>query len=336
MSPKNLKVKDSQPLPVERSWLRTFLALFVVVAAILTGSFFIIGALLPEKVAHTIVEKGSTPAQVVGSPLDKGMKYEEVSFKSPDGLTLKGWWIPAPKGKEQGTVVLAHGIFHNRMQMFSRAVFFHEAGYQVLMMDLRGHGESEKAPMSCGVEESKDLVGAADYLRAGKKLRSPLVFCGLSLGAMSALRAGVTESEAVLILDSPLPDAKSYVSHLTSGKWFIHIPGLAARCVKAYNKDTGLHLTLEDFDLFPAARQLKDRWVLIFVGEKDDLAPVKEVERLFKDIPTRTKQLFITPMAGHEGTYPSAPALYERTVLAFLDSYKKSAVLKAGKQKSTR
>lgn len=333
MSP---KIKDVQKKPVERPWLRTALALFGVVAALSAGSFLIIGYLLPDKVAHTLVERGRTPLALDGTPLDRGMKYENVSFKSSDGLTLKGWWIPVPKGKPQGTVVLAHGLYHNRLQTLSRAAFLHEAGYQVLLMDFRGHGESEKAALTGGLAESQDLVGAADYLKASKKLQPPLVYLGLSLGAMAAMRAGVTVEEAVLILDSPLPNVRAYVSRRTVGKWFVNVPGFTESCLKAYNRDTGLHLTTADLDLTPTAQQLKERWVLIFVGEKDDLAPVKEVERLFKDIPTRTKQLFITPMAGHEGTYQSAPALYERTVLAFLNSYKKSVVLKAGKQKSTR
>jgi alpha-beta hydrolase superfamily lysophospholipase len=264
------------------------------------------------------------------------MKYEDVSFKSPDGLTLKGWWIPVLKGKAQGTVVLTHGVFQNRVQMLSRAVFLHTAGYQVLMMDLRGHGESDKAALSGGLEESKDFLGAADYLRARQKLQSPLVFFGLSLGGMAALRAGVIENDAVLIVDSPLPDARSYVSQRTVGKWFVRVPGFFDRCIQSYNRATGLHLTVVDLSLTPTVEQLKDRWVLYFVGEKDAMAPVKDIELLFKKTATHTKQLSITPGAEHDGTMQSAPALYERTVLAFLDSYKKSLVLKAVKQKVTR
>jgi len=79
---------------------------------------------------------------VQGTPQEKGMKFENVVFKTDDGLTLKGWWIPPAKGKPQGTVVLIHGVFHNRVQMLSRAVFLHQAGYACLLFDMRGHGRA--------------------------------------------------------------------------------------------------------------------------------------------------------------------------------------------------
>src|SRR3981081_1232901 len=42
--------------------------------------------------------------------------YEDVSFKSRDGLTLKGWWFPAP-GIVAATkaAVLVHGKDQNRI-----------------------------------------------------------------------------------------------------------------------------------------------------------------------------------------------------------------------------
>lgn len=336
-SKKPLKTQETKRGSTERPWLRTSLALFGVVAGLFAGSFFVIGYLLPEKISHSLIERGKTPEPVLGTPMDHGMKYSDVTFKSSDGLNLSGWWIDAPKGKPQGTAVLVHGVFHNRTQMLSRAVFLHKAGYQVLMFDLRGHGQSDHAPLTGGLEETRDLLGAVDYLKSGNKLKEPLVLFGLSLGGMAAMRAGVTVPEAVLIVDSPLADARAYVSRRTLGKWFIHLPGFFDRCMAAYNHDTGLHLTTEDLDLIPTAQLLKDRWVLFFVGERDELARVNEVDRLFKYTATRTKHIFIAPSAGHEGTLQSAPALYERTVLEFMDAYKKKmADLDKGRLKATR
>jgi dipeptidyl aminopeptidase/acylaminoacyl peptidase len=41
------------------------------------------------------------------SPAELGLPFENVAFSSADGLTLRGWWIPAP-GSDRAVIQL-HG-----------------------------------------------------------------------------------------------------------------------------------------------------------------------------------------------------------------------------------
>lgn len=308
-----------------RPWARFAWITAGVLLAVLTGLWWAASYLLPVRVAEALYQRSQKPLPVTGSPRDLGLAYEDAAFPSAGGVTVRGWWLPAPSGKPRGTVLLAHGIFNNRVQMLSRAGFLHRAGYQVLLMDLRGEGESDKAPLTVGVEESRDFLAAEDYLRATRRLKEPLVFFGLSLGAIAALRAGVEEPRAVLILDSPVPNARSYVSRRTLAGRFTALPGFMTRLFEAYNRLAGTSLTEQDLDLIPVARRLKDRRVLYFAGEKDDLAPARDVRRVFLYTDTRAKQIFITPALKHAETYQAAPALYERTVLDFLAAPRSAA-----------
>jgi uncharacterized protein len=59
-------------------------ALLLIIISLAALAYWISGLLLyarRQPLAHT--------------PRDYDLDYEEVSFKSSDGLVLKGWWMPA-------------------------------------------------------------------------------------------------------------------------------------------------------------------------------------------------------------------------------------------------
>jgi pimeloyl-ACP methyl ester carboxylesterase len=67
----------------------------------------------------------------------------------------------------------------------------HRRGYQVLMFDLRNHGQSASGgPVSFGLLEANDLLGALDYLAARHDVDSDrLAAIGFSMGANAVLFA---------------------------------------------------------------------------------------------------------------------------------------------------
>ena len=87
--------------------------------------------------------------KIEATPTELGLNAEFVRFESTDGIALRAWWIPAANGKNTD-VVLAHGQSGNRSDMLGRAAFLVSAGYNVLAIDLRGHGESEGHYMTPG------------------------------------------------------------------------------------------------------------------------------------------------------------------------------------------
>ncbi len=282
-----------------------------------TALFFIYGV-IPDQVARGLVQAALQQNVPVKNPGQFGLKYQDVEFKTTDGINLKGWWIPASIRRPLGTVILTHGVFHNRDQILTRAVFLQEAGYQVLAMDLRGHGESGPAPLSGGLLESGDFRAAADFLRQKKWIQPPLVFFGFSLGAICALRAGADTPVDAVIADSPMPNVKSYISGRTLAAPFAFLPGLISRCIQAYDSVTGLHLGETDLDLMPVVRHIQAIPVLFFSGEKDDLVKSGEVQKLFDQCPAPHRRLVFIPEAGHEQTYTQYPVIYEKSVLDFL------------------
>ena len=324
--------------PLKIRWLWVVLAAFLALTA---GGLFFIYGILPGKVAQSILAKAQVRKPITQTPADYGMAhYEAVTFKTPEGIPLVGWWIPVEKKTETlATVLLTHGIFKNREQMLSRAVFLHRLGCRLLLFDLRGEGQSGDAPLSGGVLESKDFEAAREYLEGRHLVRGPLVFFGFSLGSICALRAGADtgsdmEEPLAVIADSPLANIKSYISRRTMGAKFAAFPGFLQKVLTAYDKAAGLNLKEGDLDLLPVVKRMDGIPVVYITGEKDDLAKSDEVRKLFEATNSRQKRLIYIPDAGHEETYKQYPVIYEKVIEEFLKDLK-AGFAKQGESSST-
>ncbi|MGB3715729.1 MAG: hypothetical protein WA996_14970 [Candidatus Promineifilaceae bacterium] len=135
------------------------------------GAIFI-GLLFLQFVGHPyFLSKGwahpNSPAVCCTTPADYGWDYEEVSFSTADGLTLRGWYIPS---RNEAAVILAHSIGSNRVSMLPLADLLARHDYGVLLFDIRTHGESEVTVLPFGGDEAEDVICAATYLQTRDEL----------------------------------------------------------------------------------------------------------------------------------------------------------------------
>ena len=98
------------------------------------------------------------PARAAVPEARLGTAYEEVSFRTSDGLTLRGWYVPSRNG---AAVISAPGRADS--QKPARILAHH--GYGVLLFDRRGEGKSDGDPNIFGWVGDRDLHAAAAYLR---------------------------------------------------------------------------------------------------------------------------------------------------------------------------
>ncbi|PYQ16177.1 MAG: hypothetical protein DMF80_06125 [Acidobacteria bacterium] len=158
------------------------------------------------------------------TPVSFGLAFEDVSFQTPDGVPLKGWWISAPEPK--GTVVLIHGLNRSRLEMVKKTPFVHQQDWNALLFDLRHHGASGGSVSSFGWFEKQDAEAAKAY--AESRSKGPVVFWGVSLGAATAVLAAADDrSVAGVVCDSSyrsLPDTVTHHLQLFRGfRWWMRI-----------------------------------------------------------------------------------------------------------------
>jgi pimeloyl-ACP methyl ester carboxylesterase len=92
--------------------------------------------------------------------------------------------------------------------MLPRAAFLVRGGYDVLLVDLRGHGESGGTIVSPGLLEARDILGALRYIRL-RGDHEPVVAMGVSYGAVASLIAAAESPNiAAVISDGAFPTGK--------------------------------------------------------------------------------------------------------------------------------
>jgi dipeptidyl aminopeptidase/acylaminoacyl peptidase len=127
------------------------------------------------------------PPKIISSitPRDLNMQYEDVSFKTADGLTLRGWHVPAKKQTDK-TLILLHGYPADKGNILPALGFLHD-DFNLLLFDFRYLGESEGSYSTAGAKEVEDLLAAVRFLKT-RGIKEVGVW-GFSMGGAVALMA---------------------------------------------------------------------------------------------------------------------------------------------------
>ena len=126
-------------------------------------------------IAHAMASGVTTldRSSLDGNPDVYDLPYRDVAF-SPRGdewadIVLRGWIIEKEGfagPQDELTVILVHGLNSNRTGDNALALTnrLFDLDFNVLLFDLRGHGESDGDQLSGGYFEKWDVLGAYDYL----------------------------------------------------------------------------------------------------------------------------------------------------------------------------
>jgi uncharacterized protein len=158
-------------------------------------------------VAYVVAARLSAPVRrpVERTPADVGLEYREVGLPSSDGLALSAWWVEADSSR---AAVLVHGWGGDKSNrhVLETAVVYEEAGFDVLMVDLRAHGGSEGERVTLGYREVRDVRGALSWLDGRGLDRGRVVLHGWSMGGAAAIRAAPGTGVAAVVEESAYAD----------------------------------------------------------------------------------------------------------------------------------
>ena len=194
---KKAKASAQNPPPRPATFLGRIGAGFLYVlrlVGLFTGIFLAIAlvVMIERNIYSVITETMPTPSDV-NTPPDMEPLVEEVTFKSEDGLTIAGWYVPPKNGV---TIILLHGYGGNRTGTLWYARQLIPAGYGVLMYDERASGESEGAYRSYGWEDPRDVWGAIRFIEARPdKGQGRIGIAGCSIGGQISLQGAAYHPE---------------------------------------------------------------------------------------------------------------------------------------------
>jgi fermentation-respiration switch protein FrsA (DUF1100 family) len=306
---------------------RRLVAVLLAITAVLTVGYTGISIYMATQLLH----KPQLP--LTSTPASLGLQYKEVSFPSRvDHLQLRGWFIPGiwPNGQmtAQRTIIMVHGTWQNRTDpaagLLDLSGDLARHGFAILAFDLRGSGESPPAPLSWGIYEQRDVLGAVDFLRSGTlpypELGRPRFIAGwgVSLGAATllmaaaqepALRAIVSDSAYADILPSlelKIPEQGHLPPLFTPG-------GLVA--VRVLSGIDYTHIRPVD-----VVANIAPRPIFFIQGSKDSWIPPSQLNTLAaaaRSAPDAHVQTWLVPGTDHAQAYHTTGNVYVERVVAF-------------------
>jgi pimeloyl-ACP methyl ester carboxylesterase len=285
------------------------------IIAIVVGAMLVVYGGASIVGAHEAMEIPRLDLPENVSPADVGLDYEDVSFNSrEDAVALKGWYLPA---EGDYAIIIVNGGFQPRLDdnvdTLSLANDLVVEGYNVLLFDLRGRGESEGEGRALSNIE-RDIGGAVDYLIAEGYTSERIYIIGFCSGAASACIFASQNQVGALVLDGCFANAYNMVvnqAELMGIPEFLvdgFTPGVFLMCRLFYN-----------FDLVNAEDVIADiSCPIFFIHEEDDeLISLAEMQLLFDLATNPANQFWEVPDAEHSQSYKTHPEEYIDRVYGF-------------------
>jgi uncharacterized protein len=296
------------------------IVLFVVLAMSVLSAVagVILGPLVLHPLHHELTARQIARADETFSRV--GATREDFVVRAPDGVVLRGWKVRAahPNGD---WVLLLHGRSHNRSGMLGPAELLLDAGYGVVMMDARAHGESGGTMATYGHLERCDSRAIVDALESSDKPHH-IFALGESMGAAVALQAAAVDPRIEAVVAEGAFRNLREVTYDYAGLQWRALLGKTlfrpAAIVADYEaeREGGFRFVDVSPENSVAARRFS---ILLIYGLRDHKIPRRHSDAIFAAA-IGPKELWLVPGAGHTKALATEPDEFRRRVLAFFAS----------------
>ena len=214
-----------------------------------------------------------------------GIEYDDVTFRTGDGLNLNGWYVPGKKSSPDDnlhTLLWFHGNSGNINRRLDNIKMLHDrVPVNVFIFDYRQYGRSEGKITEQGTYI--DSRAALAYLRSRSDVNNEtIIFFGRSLGSAISVELAVKEKCRALILETPFTSIKEM-----GKKLYPYLPFTFFLRTK--------------YDTLSKIGDIKVP-TLIMHGDKDELVPIEQGKILYEQA-NEPKEFYTIPGAMHNDTH---------------------------------
>ena len=256
---------------------------------------------------------------------------ETVRIASPNG-TLEAWYARPDSGPARGTVALFHGYTSSKSHLTHEAGYFRRLGYNVLLVDQAGNGNSAGFRTTVGYREADDVAAAFHWLKdstnessgssspqergpGGEVPRGRIILYGVSMGAVAILRA---EAELGIrptanILECPYGSMRQTAYNRFAS---MHVPGFPMADLLVFWGGVQNGFWAFGLDAEHYARQIHTPTLLLW-GTADPRVTRAETNAIFAHL-AGPKARHDFPGVGHEPYWRRYPEQWEQQTRAFL------------------
>jgi pimeloyl-ACP methyl ester carboxylesterase len=232
---------------------------------------------------------------LVSTPQDIGLTYEDIRFETEDNIRLHGWFIPRDNAK--ATLLFFHGNAGNISHRLESIDIFHRLGLNVFIFDYRGYGQSDGKISEKGTY--RDAEAAWKYLTQSRGIAAEdIIIFGRSLGASIGSWLAAKHTPAALIVESGFSSVASMGQRL--------YPFLPVRWLTRLKYNTKKYVGNISCP------------VLVAHSRHDEIIPYVESREIF-DAASEPKQ-FLEMSGGHNDGFIVTGSAYIKGLESFINS----------------
>ena len=300
-----------------RNWFIALLSLFIVIDFGATLYFYRVACVRNDSPVSQV--STSSPNYDLVSRFNHLPKSTETITN--DGLKLDAWYVPAATPTNK-TVIVVHGFRQDKSAMRQYGQLFHELGYNVLMPDNRGAGQSAGQFISFGYHDKSDVIAWAKFITV-QAPQSQITLYGLSMGASTVMMASgqstLPQTVKNIIEDCGYSDAWSEITYQAKAQY--NLP--AFPLVYSVSLESKLRQDWFFQEASATKALAKDKLPILFIhGDKDTYVPTSMLYDNYKATPAGVpKELLLVKGASHAKAFETEPKLYRATVAKFMAKY---------------
>ena len=240
-----------------------------------------------------------------------GLEKEAYTVTAEDGYLLHVLRLVGPVNTGK-YIILSHGYTDNRFGSLKYAKMYLDLGFQVILYDLRGHGENEITFCTYSIRESKDLAALIADTRSRYGDISTLGIHGESLGSATSIACLKYHPQIdFVIADCGFSEITSVMvvglkgMHLPG--WLVHVASVFAKLRYGY-----YYHEMRPIDSLPG----NEIPILFIHGDADDFILPFHSQNMSKAT-SGYSELHMIPGATHAASVLTAPEDYRRYVAGF-------------------
>ncbi|HLR52436.1 MAG TPA: alpha/beta hydrolase [Candidatus Avamphibacillus sp.] len=240
---------------------------------------------------------------------------ERIEMTSYDDLDLVAQFINHESDNDKA-VILAHGFRNTSDDMGKLAKMYYDEGFDILLPDARGHGESEGDYIGYGWHDRLDYVDWIDLIIEEYDAKE-IILHGNSMGAATVLMTSgedLPEEVKGIIADSGYSTVKDELAHQLK-----HLYGLPA--FPLLDVTSVISKIRAGYMLGEASSidQVEKNTLPLFIihGEDDDLVPTDMANEIY-EAAGGEKELWLVPGAGHTKAFDNVTQEFQERVREFI------------------
>lgn len=253
---------------------------------------------------------------------------EDYYITSKDGTPLHARYIKSavpPSGAERRIMICFHGYTSKCIgNNTAIAAFFLDNGFDVLLPDLRAHGESGGKYFGFGVLDRYDGLEWVNYLcdmynDLAEQGALSIYLYGVSMGgATVCMMSGLKMPSCVkaIISDCAFTSPRRLFEHLLKTKYGLPPAPIMPVANLIYRLRAGYGLEDSASDTAAAESRLP---MLFFHGESDGFIPAEMCREIYEACGSDKKEMVLIKSSDHAEAYFADTELYERKIKKFLE-----------------